>query len=426
MTLASAPAARRPSPIAWQIATVTAIRAETPTVRSFTLGAAGVGRSSGRPARRPAADRRGRLQRRAELLDRVRAGADRRGSTSPSRRSRAARCRRSCTRWWSSATGWRCAARSAATSSGRRWRCGGTAAPGRGRLRRRAADGDAPAPRQRPVAQPGAAALLVAHWEEVIYRDELDALAAAGDGLEVVHTLTRSQPAGWMGYDRRIDDRMIAEVLEPLGAGARCFVCGPTALVEVAANALVRAGPPGRPGPDRAVRPDGHMSEESADRWTTRPFSTATRWPECLAVGVRRRDDRGPRPVRPLPQRQSHGRASRLHARAGDRAALSDVLGRGPAHRRDAGRDARRRERHRLAPVRARLTPAQSEPRRRHGRRPTLASSALASRSWRPDVQSPIGSGVKSSSVSYSSRAIARIASVRSIPASASGAFRIA
>ena len=82
------------------------------------------------------------------------------------------------------------------------------------------------------------------HWEEVIYREELDALAAAGDGLEVVHTLTRSQPAGWMGYARRIDDRMIAEVLEPLGAGARCFVCGPTALVEVAANALVRLGLP--------------------------------------------------------------------------------------------------------------------------------------------------------------------------------------
>src|SRR6478736_2866313 len=39
VTLASAPAARRPSPIAWQIATVTAIRDETPTVRSFTLGA---------------------------------------------------------------------------------------------------------------------------------------------------------------------------------------------------------------------------------------------------------------------------------------------------------------------------------------------------------------------------------------------------
>jgi ferredoxin-NADP reductase len=80
------------------------------------------------------------------------------------------------------------------------------------------------------------------HLEEVIYRDELDALAAAGDGLEVVHTLTRSQPPGWSGYARRIDDRMVADVLAPLGTDARSFICGPTALVEVAANAMVRLG----------------------------------------------------------------------------------------------------------------------------------------------------------------------------------------
>ena len=82
------------------------------------------------------------------------------------------------------------------------------------------------------------------HLEEVIYHDELDALAAAGDSFEVVHTLTRSQPSGWMGFARRIDDGMIAEVLAPLGSTARSFICGPTALVEVAANALVRLGLP--------------------------------------------------------------------------------------------------------------------------------------------------------------------------------------
>ena len=82
------------------------------------------------------------------------------------------------------------------------------------------------------------------HEEEIIYRAELDRLAGAGDGLAVAHTLTRSRPPGWTGYDRRIDERMIAEVLEPLGARARSFICGPTALVEVAANALVRLGLP--------------------------------------------------------------------------------------------------------------------------------------------------------------------------------------
>jgi ferredoxin-NADP reductase len=85
------------------------------------------------------------------------------------------------------------------------------------------------------------------HLEEIIYRDELDRLAADGDGLGVVHTLTRSQPAGWSGYARRIDERMLADVIEPLGIASRAYICGPTALVETAANALVRLGLP----PDR-------------------------------------------------------------------------------------------------------------------------------------------------------------------------------
>ena len=80
------------------------------------------------------------------------------------------------------------------------------------------------------------------HQEDIIYRAELDALAADGDGLAVVHTLTRSQPAGWTGYSRRIDGPMLAEVVGPLGLAARTYICGPTALVESAADALVRLG----------------------------------------------------------------------------------------------------------------------------------------------------------------------------------------
>jgi ferredoxin-NADP reductase len=83
--------------------------------------------------------------------------------------------------------------------------------------------------------------------EEIIYRGELDRLAAAGDGFEIIHTLTRRQPDGWTGYSRRIDEAMLADALEPLGGETRAYACGPTALVEVAANALVRLGLP----PDR-------------------------------------------------------------------------------------------------------------------------------------------------------------------------------
>ncbi len=73
---------------------------------------------------------------------------------------------------------------------------------------------------------------------------KLRGLAARDDGLKVVHTLTRSQPAGWTGYGRRIDDQMLSDVRRPLGDAPRVFICGPTALVEGAANGLVRIGVP--------------------------------------------------------------------------------------------------------------------------------------------------------------------------------------
>jgi ferredoxin-NADP reductase len=77
---------------------------------------------------------------------------------------------------------------------------------------------------------------------DIIYGAELEMLAARGDGLRVVHTLTREQPAGWTGYGRRIDQAMLADVLAGAGADPSVFACGPTPLVEVAATALVALG----------------------------------------------------------------------------------------------------------------------------------------------------------------------------------------
>jgi ferredoxin-NADP reductase len=80
--------------------------------------------------------------------------------------------------------------------------------------------------------------------DDVIYRAELDELA---DGVEVVHTLTREQPAGWTGYARRVDAALLGEVAWPPDAGARSFVCGPTSFVETVASGLVGLGhPPAR------------------------------------------------------------------------------------------------------------------------------------------------------------------------------------
>jgi ferredoxin-NADP reductase len=79
-------------------------------------------------------------------------------------------------------------------------------------------------------------------WEEAIYRDELEALAARGNGFEVVHTLTRSQPDGWQGYARRVDAELLGEVAWPADSGARAFVCGPTSFVEAVATGLIGLG----------------------------------------------------------------------------------------------------------------------------------------------------------------------------------------
>jgi len=49
-------------------------------------------------------------------------------------------------------------------------------------------------------------------YAEIIFREELERFDAGDDTLEVIHTLTRSQPENWPGYDRRIDEEMIQEV----------------------------------------------------------------------------------------------------------------------------------------------------------------------------------------------------------------------
>jgi ferredoxin-NADP reductase len=78
--------------------------------------------------------------------------------------------------------------------------------------------------------------------EDVIYRDELDRLVATGSGLAVIHTLTRSVPEGWQGLHRRIDTAMLSTVAWPPGERPLIFVCGPTPLVESAAESLVNLG----------------------------------------------------------------------------------------------------------------------------------------------------------------------------------------
>jgi ferredoxin-NADP reductase len=78
--------------------------------------------------------------------------------------------------------------------------------------------------------------------DDVIFREELERLAAAGDGLTVTHALTRAQPPGWTGYARRIDAAMLEEVGWRPGERPLAYVCGPTRLVEAVAGQLVALG----------------------------------------------------------------------------------------------------------------------------------------------------------------------------------------
>jgi len=79
-------------------------------------------------------------------------------------------------------------------------------------------------------------------WDDVMYREQLARLAQDDETLEVALTLTRAQPEGWLGFRRRIDRPMLAEIAWPPSERPYVFVCGPTPLVESAASALVELG----------------------------------------------------------------------------------------------------------------------------------------------------------------------------------------
>jgi ferredoxin-NADP reductase len=78
--------------------------------------------------------------------------------------------------------------------------------------------------------------------DELLYRAELDRLAEAGDGLDLITTLTRGAPEGWTGEQGRIGREMLAARGFPPDERPRIFVCGPTPFVEACADALVALG----------------------------------------------------------------------------------------------------------------------------------------------------------------------------------------
>ena len=77
---------------------------------------------------------------------------------------------------------------------------------------------------------------------DIIYRNELDRLVTANNGLTVVHTLTREKPSEWTGRLGRIDATMLIDAGFSPEQKPKIFICGPTGFVEAAANALLAHG----------------------------------------------------------------------------------------------------------------------------------------------------------------------------------------
>ncbi len=79
--------------------------------------------------------------------------------------------------------------------------------------------------------------------EDVIFHDELVALARAGD-FRLDLALTRACPPDWEGHRGRIDGALVEAATWPPRDRPRVYICGLTGFVEAAAELLVAAGHP--------------------------------------------------------------------------------------------------------------------------------------------------------------------------------------
>jgi ferredoxin-NADP reductase len=77
---------------------------------------------------------------------------------------------------------------------------------------------------------------------DIIYRDELDAMARRDASLSVIYALTREQPKDWPGHRGRIDKTLLAMTCSPVLRMPAIYVCGPTSFVESVSGFLVELG----------------------------------------------------------------------------------------------------------------------------------------------------------------------------------------
>ena len=90
---------------------------------------------------------------------------------------------------------------------------------------------------------PAALLYSVRTRDDVIYHEELTALALSDPGFNLQITLTRDSAPGWPGRIGRIDLPVVQALLARLGGGVvDSFVCGLDGFVEAASDLLLQVG----------------------------------------------------------------------------------------------------------------------------------------------------------------------------------------
>ena len=105
--------------------------------------------------------------------------------------------------------------------------------------------------RDRAAAAPDIPALLIysaRSWGDLVFRDELLALAAQSANFALVITTTRGKPLRTGDFDRRLDRALLRQILAQWGRmPLHAYVCGANAFVAAVTGALVEeAVPPPR------------------------------------------------------------------------------------------------------------------------------------------------------------------------------------
>ncbi|WFU39129.1 ferredoxin reductase [Bradyrhizobium sp. CB82] len=97
--------------------------------------------------------------------------------------------------------------------------------------------------RDRRASPPPALLIYSARsWEDILYRDELEAMMLRDSGFRLVYALTRQQPQDWTGHRGRIDKGLLSANWFPPAHNPTIYVCGPTTFVETASSLLVELG----------------------------------------------------------------------------------------------------------------------------------------------------------------------------------------